>query len=388
MRVQTYACSEVAELSNPFPVDKPPAWGVLYAVEDFPVEPFVDRFRAAFPSAPLFGTTSFRGVFVGRQFFRGGALLLGDEEDGVSVATSLQSVTAEHGRAAATAAARELTKALGQTPDLVVLHATPGFEESLLLGIVEALGPNVEVYGGSAADDSIAGRWRVFSELGASGEGFVLAGFSPRAPKVGPRGGFLSGYLPTGKRGVVTRARKRVIEEIDGEAAALVYNRWTAGVIAQEIGIGGNVLLKTNLHPLARVVDGSAGVPQRLLSHPHEVHVDGGLGLFTDIAVGDEVELVIGTSDPLVTRAAKVVSRSLGRTSSPVAGGLLVYCGGCLAAVMARADEIASNFDAAIGGAPYVGVATFGEQGCFPVGRNKLNRHGNLMCSCVLVTRA
>jgi len=54
---------------------------------------------------------------------------------------------------------------------------------------------------------------------------------------------------------------------------------------------------------------------------------------------------------------------------------------------MARADEITSNFDAAIGGAPYVGVATFGEQGCFPAGRSKLNRHGNLMCSCVLLTR-
>jgi hypothetical protein len=296
-------------------------------------------------------------------------------------------VTAEHGRAAATAAARELAKALGQTPDQVVLHATPGFEEVLLLGIVEALGPNVEVYGGSAADDSVSGRWKVFSEQGTSAEGFVLAGLSARGPKIGLRGGFLSGYLPTGKCGVVTRARARVIEQIDGEAAAVVYNRWTAGVIAQELGKGGNVLLKTNLHPLARIVDGSAGVPQRLLSHPHEVHVAGGLGLFTDIAVGDEVELMIGTSDPLVTRTTKVVSRSLGRGSSPVTGGLLVYCGGCLAAVLERADEIAGSFDTAIGGAPYVGVATFGEQGCFPVGRSKLNRHGNLMCSCVLITR-
>jgi hypothetical protein len=33
-----------------------------------------------------------------------------------------------------------------------------------------------------------------------------------------------------------------------------------------------------------------------------------------------------------------------------------------------------------------VGVATFGEQGCF-VGKRKANRHGNLMCSAVLFGR-
>jgi hypothetical protein len=388
MRVETYTCSEVAQRSDLFRVERPPAWGMLYTVEDFPVDAFVARFRATFPKAPLFGATSFRGVFVGRQLFRGGALLLADEDDGVSVATSFRRVGADQGRAAATAAARELTRTLGRAPDLVVLHATPGFEEALLLGIVDALGTEVEVYGGSAGDDAIAGRWKVFSEQGTGDEGFVLAGLCARSSAIALRGAFLSGYLPTGKQGVVTRASKRVIEEINGEAAAIVYNRWTGGVIARELGTGGNVLLKTNLHPLSRVIDPNAGVPQRLLSHPHQVRPDGGLALFTDVSVGDQIELVIGTSDPLVTRAGKVVTRALGRSTLGVSGGLLVYCGGCLAAVAERADEIAATFDTAIGGAPFVGVATFGEQGCFPVGRTKLNRHGNLMCSSVLITRS
>jgi hypothetical protein len=39
-------------------------------------------------------------------------------------------------------------------------------------------------------------------------------------------------------------------------------------VISHELR-GGNVLLKTNLHPLGRIIETKAGVPQRLLSHPH-----------------------------------------------------------------------------------------------------------------------
>jgi hypothetical protein len=244
-----------------------------------------------------------------------------------------------------------------------------------------------EIYGGSAADDTIAGRWKVLTERGLASQGFAIAGLCSKNPTASLHGGFIGGYLPTAKRGVVTRAEGRVIAEIDGEPAANVYNRWTGGVIAGVLRRGGSVLMETNLHPLARAVEARSAVPHRLLSHPHEVHLDGGLALFTDIAQGDVVELMIGTPEPLVTRASKVVPRTLGRANVQVIGGLLVYCGGCLAAVMDRANDIAVTFGDAIDKSPFVGVATFGEQGCFVSGRDKINRHGNLMCSAVLFGR-
>jgi FIST C domain/FIST N domain len=241
-----------------------------------------------------------------------------------------------------------------------------------------------EEAGRPSAPDPMSGSWKVFSEKGVATEGFAMAGLCATSSATTLHGGFLGGYLPTAKRGVVTQAHGRVIAEIDGEPAAVVYNRWTGGIISQELHGGGNVLLKTNLHPLGRIIETKSGVPQRLLSHPHQVHPDGGLGLFTDISVGDVVELMIGTPEPLVSRTGKVVSRAVGRASGKLCGGVLVYCGGCLAAVLDRADDIATAFHAALEGAPFVGVATFGEQGCFLTGRNKLNRHGNLMCSSVL----
>ena len=36
-----------------------------------------------------------------------------------------------------------------------------------------------------------------------------------------------------------------------------------------------------------------------------------------------------------------------------------------------------------MGGTPYLGVHTFGEQGQFPDG---MNRHGNLMFSCLIIS--
>ncbi|HTV18674.1 MAG TPA: FIST N-terminal domain-containing protein [Polyangiaceae bacterium] len=387
MQARVFPSSEASATIDLEVPAEPVRWGLLYAVEDFKTERLRVEITKKYPGITLVGATSFRGVFSGRKLVRGAALLLGGESDGLTAASTLRSVGPERARAEATAAAREVTAALGKPPELVILHATPGFEEAVISGIVEALGPSVEIYGGSAADDTVAGRWSVFNEKGTTGRGFAMAGLSTTSNDVSFHGGFISGYLPTAKRGVVTRAKGRVIAQIDGEPAASVYDRWTGGIISGSLRRGGSVLLQTNLHPLAREIQSRSAVPHRLLSHPHAVHADGGLELFTDVEAGDVVELMIGTPEPLVTRAAKVVPRTLGRTSGKVAGGLLVYCGGCLAAVMDRADDIASTFEAAIDQAPFVGVATFGEQGCFVGGRDKINRHGNLMCSSVLFVR-
>jgi hypothetical protein len=46
-----------------------------------------------------------------------------------------------------------------------------------------------------------------------------------------------------------------------------------------------------------------------------------------------------------------------------------------------RMDDVASELVEALGGRPFLGTFTFGEQGCFLGGEN---RHGNLMFSTVV----
>ena len=126
------------------------------------------------------GCTSSQGVFSPNGFQRGGYALIGEESDGISAAVVRRACGAPQARTRAREACLELIKSLGGRPDTMLLHATPGFEERLLEGIDEAFdGKPPPLYGGSAADDDLSGRWRVLAgDLGMSrgGRGFVVAG--------------------------------------------------------------------------------------------------------------------------------------------------------------------------------------------------------------------
>jgi hypothetical protein len=238
------------------------------------------------------------------------------------------------------------------------------------------------VYGGSAADDDLKGAWRVFGSGRVEAEGFVLAGFRSTR-KI--HGSFVAGYLPTQQRGVITRAQGRIVYEIDGRPAADVYNRWRDGALDKRLAGGGVVLAETTLHPLGRLIDKIRGIPRYLLSHPHQILPDRSLSFFTEMATGDELVMMMGSTASLLDRTEQAVSRAMGldRNTAPLAGGILIYCGGCVMALGERTREVATLFEQQIKRAPFIGAATFGEIGCF-AGPSPINRHGNLMCDTML----
>jgi hypothetical protein len=105
------------------------------------------------------------------------------------------------------------------------------------------------------------------------------------------------------------------------------------------------------------------------------------LTFFSELHEGETIELMTSTVDPLVQRVGRLAERTKPAGAHP-RGGLLVYCAGTLAVVRERADQVAAQFARGLGGAPFVGIATYGEQGCFfEKGRAF---HGNLMCGSVL----
>ena len=88
----------------------------------------------------------------------------------------------------------------------------------------------------------------------------------------------------------------------------------------------------------------------------------------------------------LVERAGRVARQAkahLGSSAGTVAGGLVVYCGGCRLAVGEDISEVSALVAEAFEGAPFIGCFTFGEQGLL-VDRNV---HGNLMISAVAFGR-
>ncbi len=351
---------------------------LTYADIQTPLSALVPALSTVFPGVPAFGCTSFLGVCVPTGFKRGVGILVFEEDDGIEITATLVTCNENNARTHAERAAAQLEQQLGGPPHLVLMHATPGYEEQLLEGLQARLGP-VPVFGGSAADDTISGEWSVLCNGRVSGNGAVFAGLRSERRITG---GFVGGYLPSEHRGVITRAEGRIVHEIDGKPAAHVYNQWTNGSIAHKLTTGGRILAETNLLPLARDVAVSGAMPRRLLAHPESViGSSGSLEFFSRFRAGDTVLLMTNTPAGLVPRMRRATERAVEGHLSP-RGGLLVYCAGCLSSTPNDGASIGKQFRDVVGDVPYVGISTFGEQGSF---FNKgSNYHGNLMCSAVV----
>lgn len=356
-------------------------WAIAYATVDAPLASQLSAWSARAKSGVIAGCTSSGGVFSPAGFTTGMHLLVADAEDAIRASSVIKACSSTSARRAAREACEQIERELGAVPTTLLLHATPGFEERLLEGIVDAFGDRAPpAYGGSAADNDLSGKWKVFSGARVESEGFVLVGFASAQPA---SGAFVAGYLPTNQRGVVTRAQGRTVYEIDGRPAAIVYNGWRGDALARFMGKSAIVLAETTLAPVGRLIDRQKGTPRYLLSHPHEVHADGSLSFFTEFAKGDEVMLMMGTTESLLERTTQVVHRARGLRSDPIRGAVLIYCGGCVLAIGDRTRDVAKLYAAQIGATPFVGAATFGEIGALP-GASTGNRHGNLMCDTVL----
>ena len=355
--------------------------------------------RTRFPEAALIGGTSSGGLLTDTGVHDAhsiGVLCLHDPDGDYGVAA------AELGSDAAATAQQLLIDALascgcaGELPELVWIYQAPGREEQVLEGLRRVVGDRCPIIGGSSADDDVSGAWRQLGPQGSLTDGLVVAVLFPSRPvryafqggyePVGPSGVVTQiGYHADGHQGVVTARRGREILEIDGEPAAQVYNRWSQGRIAAQLGVGGSVLLDTTLLPLATVVGQADGVSHYLLAHPDAVTAEGGLRTFCDLGVGDRVYAMRGDRERLIERAGRVAlqaRRALPQRGdgSRVAGALLVYCGGCKLAVGEQIDRVKESVATSIDGAPFIGCFTFGEQGRLL----DRNRHGNLMISAVV----
>ncbi len=346
------------------------------------------RALAVLDVSALHGSSSCLGVMT-----RAGVILEGPslalfglrDEDG-SFGVGAATPDADPAAAAGLALQRAIDAAgrQGEVPALVWLTAAPGQEEACIAGLEAVLGPEVPVVGGSAADDAVAGGWYQLTRDATYGDAVVVSALFPSGRIASA---FQSGYTPTTTRGIVTRARGRTLLEIDGEPAAAVYDAWTGGAITEKLREGGSVLADTSLFPLGRRVGEVGGAPYYRLAHPAAVHPDGAIDLFADIVEGDELVLMTGDVEALLSRAGRVAVDACALADlapADVAGALVIFCAGCMLTVRDRMDQVVAGLTEGLGGAPFLGSFTFGEQGCFVGGEN---RHGNLMISVTVFAR-
>lgn len=411
MKISTVASSEhdmdgVADLYESLITDlkADPDLVIIYCSADHNIDRIVKTVRSRTPEVALHGGTSCRGAMTqnGAVTANGSGLAfmgIVDPEGSYGVGVVSSGDSPEKAAEDAVKAALEQADRPGEVPAMIWLTAVPGCEEAVLRGIGNVVGEDVPVAGGSSADNAINGEWKQFGNDTVYNDGIVVtvlfpstevmfafhSGYEPTAAK-----GIITkagGYEATGKKGVATSTGKRTLHEIDGHPAAKVYNEWVGGALSEVLEEGGNILHLTTLYPLGRIAGYIGDIPYYQLAHPETVTADGAITLFSDISKGDEIALMHGTVDSLISRAGRVAVSALETAqadSTQVAGALVVYCAGCMLTVQERLDEVVESFQEALPDTPFLGTFTFGEQGCFLNGEN---RHGNLMISVLLLAK-
>lgn len=362
-----------------------PTYIVAYTSISYPVADVLTTLQDVAPEAQIHGSSSCQGAMTEAGYHsdngRGLALLgIVDEAGDIGVGS------AEIGDDAVAAGRQAMLNAImqagrmGEPPMFVWLSGVPGHEEALLEGMQSVIGDRVPIAGGSSADDTVEGKWYQFTHEQHYDNAVIVSAVYPSRPVYRA---FHSGYSATRLSGRVTRADGRTLQEIDGKPAAQVYNQWGDGVVAKMLPNGGNVLATTTLNPLGRKVGSLGDVPYYRLAHPDTVTPEGGLTLFADISEGDEIIMMQGTHQSLVSRAGHVAQSALdsGRLApDDVCGSLVIYCAGCMLTVQEDMDRVSAEINQVLGSKPFIGAFTFGEQGCFVGGEN---HHGNLMISIV-----
>eukprot|EP00177_Eucheuma_denticulatum_P003914 GFKZ01007077.1.p1 GENE.GFKZ01007077.1~~GFKZ01007077.1.p1 ORF type:complete len:444 (-),score=67.91 GFKZ01007077.1:1142-2473(-) len=258
----------------------------------------------------------------------------------------------------------------------VIMQASPGIEEQVLGGVASVLGEAVEVFGGSAADDTVEGGWSILSsDVGVFSSGVALVGVGETVRY----GASLCVPYDEGVVGeVVTKAQGRVVYELGGRKAAKVLGEWVGESIAGQVKTGGGVIVECARFPLG-VWRGGGWVAL----HAAEIGEDGSVGFFAEVREGERVVCMerFGRGDSVAAATmglerAYEEAMAKGGLGEPTAG-LMIYCGGLSIAV---GDGLDRSLESMKDKVPLLGMTVFGEQG--RVGTR--NSHSNLAVGVAL----
>ncbi len=347
----------------------------VYCSCAYDVAEVIKGVKDALPGVPVLGNTSFTGVITADGYVGGddpfvGVMTLAGEDLAVGVAGAERkdNCPCEDGAGIAKAA----MAAAGKTtaPDAFYMAASPAEEEYWLKGISSVIG-RVPFFGGSAADNSIEGKWSLY----AGGECFAdgcVAAFFYGGPKMCNL--FTGAYRETNDFGVITKvAGDRTLVEIDGIPAADVYMAWRG--LDRDAVTGGNLLVTTITSPL--------GVKDRLgrliaIRHPMNGNADGSFDIGANLAEKTVVIRMEASVDELIASTGNTLKALIEKTPGTPKAFHLVHCGGRRAGIGDRIDEVAVQLKEAAGGIPFLAEFTFGEYG---FEQDDCNTTGGLMLS-------
>ena len=273
----------------------------------------------------------------------------------------------------------------GSAPSIIIMSATyDGQEEVYLASLRESIGSLVPVLGGTAGGSEAKGptTCSLIANDTVIRRGLVLAVMYSESPF---RWSFQGGFDRTSKCGVVTASEGRVIREIDGIPALDAYDEWCGGRLTEAMRAGKNLNTFTGLYPLCRTLK-SGNKTHNLFVHAWpapDAEASRALVTSANLRRGDLVHFSEGSWNILLNRIGVLAQDAKGvLPETGIAAGLFICCEAVLKNIPPeQRNQMAHLINRSMGGAPWIGMFTWGEQGNFPgIG----NYHGNLLTSMTL----
>lgn len=278
----------------------------------------------------------------------------GNVEVGVAGSEKTDKETArEIGRRLATKAMKELN---GKRPNYFFMTASPKEEEDYILGVQDIIG-DVPVFGGSAADNTVEGKWSIICDDKVFSDGCAIALFATESKM---KNIYTGQFEETDNVGIMTKVvNDRTLVTIDGEPALTKYCKWTGKT--EEQCARGALLAETIFNPLG-VKDITGRVTA--VRHPMAANDDKSMNIGARLVEKTAVMQLHLEPDDMIKANPKTV-----KEVDELVGGadsyFLVHCGGRRLGLQLenKEDRIYPEVKKATGNKEFLMVFTFGEYG-------------------------
>lgn len=255
--------------------------------------------------------------------------------------------------------AREAMKKAGkkEAPSYFFMCCSPAEEEFYLKGIEDVIG-RVPMFGGSAADNTVEGKWSIFCEDKVFTDGCAICFFYTDSYMKNLYDGV---YNETSHAGVITKVSgARTLVEIDHVPAVKKYAEWTGKKVDDLMG--NNLLTESIFNPLG-VKDPIGSITA--IRHPMFANDDLSMNIGANLVENTAVILMEGTTQSLIDANPKTIKKLDSLMEEEAQSYFLVHCGGRRLgiALNSEEDKIYPAVKAVTGNKEFLMVFTFGEYG-------------------------
>lgn len=332
-------------------------------------------------TAPVIGCTSSGGIIVPDGIITSetgfaGVLSLNDSDMTVGVACH------EAGRDARAIGRKVAIEAVEnakttRAPSYFYMVASPKEEEDYLMGIQDVIG-RVPMFGGSAADDTVKGNWKIICNDKVFTDGVAVAFFYTDNEIVTS---YTGAYKETNNIGLITEVKdNRTLVSIDGVSALKKYAHWTN--VSPNSLKGQNLLTASITKPLG-VKDPLGNLT--VVRHPMfgddmgtKTTSDDTITLGNKVVVGTAILQLEASVDDLINSTGSTLKDVRKRLYTSPAAYVLIHCGGRKLGIGDRLPEVHKQLLKESKGVPFITAFTFGEYG--------YNEHSSNICGGLMLS--